>query len=118
MLKHYPLRLNIFLTIILAATLAGCQFGFKYQDPSSKRGVGVYHALRSGQTLSTISQAYGVDLGKLQRVNNIPDPSKVQVGQRIWIPNAHNVLKIPGNEKARRVAKKKSPHAGNPYAVT
>lgn len=118
MWKRPKIRFINFLAIFLAANLAGCQFGFKYQDPTNQRGVGVYHTLQPGQTLYELSLAYHVDLEQLKRVNDIQDPSKVQVGQHIWIPNAYNVLKIPENDKGRQVAKKKSPPPGNPFAVT
>jgi len=52
---------------------------------------GVYHIMGSGQTLYRIAQTYGVDLEEIIHINNIQDPSRIGVGEKIFIPGA----KIP-----------------------
>lgn len=58
---------------------------------------GLYHTVQPGETLIGIARAYsmyGVTLNELQRVNNIPDASKIYVGQRLWIPRGMEVKDV------------------------
>jgi murein DD-endopeptidase MepM/ murein hydrolase activator NlpD len=54
--------------------------------PSSGEGVTV--RLGYGETLSSLSRRYGVPMSAIARANGIADPSRVQAGQRIYIPGA------------------------------
>ena len=47
---------------------------------------GAYHEVTKGQTLSSISKAYDVPLDKLIKANRLPDASKIEVGQLIFVP--------------------------------
>jgi LysM repeat protein len=55
---------------------------------------GVTHVVERHQTLYRICKTYGVDLEKVASVNRISDPSKIETGQRIFIPGARKVLKV------------------------
>jgi lipoprotein NlpD len=55
---------------------------------------GVYHTVKSGQTLYRISKTYNVDQNYLARVNGITDPAKVRVGTRLYIPGADSVKTV------------------------
>lgn len=44
------------------------------------------HVVRSGQSLYGISQAYGISFQSIAQVNEIPDPSRLVVGQALVIP--------------------------------
>jgi murein DD-endopeptidase MepM/ murein hydrolase activator NlpD len=55
---------------------------------------GVYHVVERHQTLYRICKTYGVDLKQVASLNGIPDPSKIETGQRVFIPGAKNVLKV------------------------
>ena len=46
------------------------------------------------QTLYRICKTYGVDLKEVASLNGIADPSKIETGQRIFIPGAKKVLKV------------------------
>ena len=46
------------------------------------------------QTLYRICKTYGVDIKGVASLNGITDPSKIQTGQRIFIPGAKKVLKV------------------------
>ncbi|MFB0505330.1 MAG: peptidoglycan DD-metalloendopeptidase family protein [Thermodesulfobacteriota bacterium] len=74
---------------LLFAILGECR-----SIPPSYPGEGVYHTVKRHQTLWRISKTYGVDMDEVARVNHIPDPSKIRVGQRILIPGAKKVLKV------------------------
>jgi lipoprotein NlpD len=56
------------------------------------RARGVYHRVKSGETLSVISRAYHVDIQELAEVNNIGKPDDIAVGSIIFIPYASQVL--------------------------
>ncbi len=79
-------RLVVLCLIVLL--LAGCG-GYR------KRRPGVYHKVRPGQSLYRIAKTYRVDMHKLMRVNRISDPSKIQVGDHIFIPGARRILYVP-----------------------
>jgi murein DD-endopeptidase MepM/ murein hydrolase activator NlpD len=42
--------------------------------------------VQQGETLSAIARHYGVSVDELARVNDLDDPSRLAVGQRLWIP--------------------------------
>jgi len=60
---------------------------------------GVYHVVKEGQTLYRISREYKVQEAYLARINNITDPTELQVGKRLFIPQATRVLKVPATVK-------------------
>ena len=55
---------------------------------------GVYHRVRAGETLYRISKAYGVPAQRLARENHLRDPSRIEVGQRLFIPGARRELPV------------------------
>jgi len=55
---------------------------------------GVFHVVERHQTLYRICKTYGVDIKKVISLNGIVDPSKMQTGQRIFIPGVKKVLKV------------------------
>ncbi|PLX72107.1 MAG: hypothetical protein C0615_12865 [Desulfuromonas sp.] len=56
---------------------------------------GVYHTVRKGQTLYTISRVYDIDEHYLARINGVADPTELQVGKRIYIPGAAVAKPVP-----------------------
>ena len=62
-------------------------------SPSYSRA-GVYHTVKRHQTLWRICKTYRVDIDEVARINHIRDPSRIQVGQKIFIPGAKRVLKV------------------------
>jgi len=83
-----------FLSIILL--VSGCaRHRVPPERPSPSTGVkGVYHVVERHQTLYRICKTYGVDLKEIASLNRITDPSKIETGQRIFIPGAKKVLKV------------------------
>lgn len=51
------------------------------------RKSGYNHVVEAGQTISAIAQAYGVSSQTIMKANRITDPSKLQVGQKLFIPD-------------------------------
>lgn len=55
---------------------------------------GVYHRVRPGENLYRIGKAYGIPLKRLTAANHLSDPSRLEVGQRIFIPGARRQLPV------------------------
>ncbi len=47
---------------------------------------GIEHVVRPGETLSTIATAYGASVKKLIEINNLKNPDRLSVGQKLFIP--------------------------------
>jgi lipoprotein NlpD len=58
------------------------------------RAHGVYHRVKSGETLSVIARAYHTNIQELAEVNNIGKPDDIAVGSVIFIPSASQVIDI------------------------
>jgi lipoprotein NlpD len=69
---------------------------------------GAYHVVERGQTLWRIAQAYGIDLDRLQWVNDIEDASRLAAGRRIFVTGARATLDVapyrPGEAVPQPVA--------------
>jgi LysM repeat protein len=87
----------LILTLILFITsLYGCARR-KYPEtkpPELPSVPGIYHTVKRGQTLWNISKMYNVKLEQIVKANKIPDASKINAGQSIFIPYAEEE-KIP-----------------------
>ncbi len=64
------------------------------QKTKLQTGKGVWHTVEPGQTLWRICKAYGVDMEKVIKENQIDDPADITVGDRIFIPGATKVLQV------------------------
>jgi lipoprotein NlpD len=78
---------------IVLVTLAGCGLGHSGPSPVS-RADGVYHVVRRGENLYRIGKAYGVSHSELVRANGIEDASRLEVGQRIFVPGGKRSLPV------------------------
>lgn len=85
-------RLRAGLGLVLVV-LAGCGLGHGRSSPMAK-GDGVYHVVRRGENLYRIGKAYGVSHTELARANAIEDPSRVEIGQRIFVPGGKRALPV------------------------
>lgn len=76
--------------ILLLALLAACSTGGKGSKGKGAAGSGkpTYHVVERGETLYRIGKAYGVTPQELADANDISDPSRIEVGQRLLIPGA------------------------------
>lgn len=52
----------------------------------SSSATGYEHVVKAGESLSAIAAAYGVSSAVIAQENGISDPSKVRVGQKLFIP--------------------------------
>ena len=88
---HNLARTTLFL--LLVSMLSGCQI-LKNLDILRSNQEGVYHTVQKGQTFYFIARAYDVEINLLKRINGIYNPSKLQIGTRLWIPGARQVLNV------------------------
>ena len=78
---------------LLVLMLSGCGFWHARVDRPT-RGEGIYHQVRRGENLYRIGKAYGVSHTELARANGITDASRLEVGQRIFVPGGKRSLPV------------------------
>lgn len=59
---------------------------------SCAQSFGVYHRIKKGETLYSISRLYKSEVDKLKEINNIPDETKLKEGDYIFIPDVQAPL--------------------------
>lgn len=79
---------------------------------------GVYHTVRRGETLWRICHAYRVNMKSVIRFNGIEDPTRIRVGQRLFIPGAEAVVRVEPPRQAPRVAQRPVPGHGRQAKAT
>jgi len=99
------------LFFLLISIFSGCQV-LRNLDILSTNQRGVYHTVQKGQTLHFIARAYNVNLDRLKRINGVYNPSRLQIGTRLWIPGARQVLNIDSNINKQALAKNKKKRKG------
>ena len=94
---HRPSIIILWVSFLSIIFLAGSctRHRVSPERPSPTAGAkGIYHVVERHQTLYRICKTYGVDLKEVASLNRIADPSKIETGQRIFIPGAKKVLKV------------------------
>jgi murein DD-endopeptidase MepM/ murein hydrolase activator NlpD len=84
-------------TLLLVASCSQKRVATVRRHPRQEKKVtrkGVYHVVERHQTLYRICKTYEVDIHEVASINGIDDHSKIQTGQRIFIPGAKKVLKV------------------------
>ncbi len=96
-MKSSSCILRIILLALSGILLLSCsvQIVDRSSLKSYERMRGVYHRVKPGETLWRISKAYNVDLQELAEINNITDASRINAGDAIFIPDAHQVIDLP-----------------------
>jgi lipoprotein NlpD len=90
-------RLAALLMVVLLAASFGCRHptgGGPLARDVGRGQRGVYHTVKRHQTFWRICKTYGVDMNEVARINGIKDKTKIEVGQRIFIPGVRRVLKV------------------------
>ncbi len=93
---------QFFVLFILGVSFSGC--AAKTYAPSREMShmQGVYHRVEKGQTLWRIALIYKVGVEELARINRLPNASKIDVGQLIFIPGARQTHKITTSSKIQK----------------
>jgi murein DD-endopeptidase MepM/ murein hydrolase activator NlpD len=55
---------------------------------------GVYHTVQKGQTLYQIAKSYQVEPERISRINHVSDPTRLAIGDRLFIPGATRVRTV------------------------
>ena len=89
--RHFPK--TVFYCLIIALFLNGCARVPKHSvstpyvpSPTFQRGL--THMVERGETLYRIAKNYNVEMSALMRVNHIYNPTQLEVGQPLFIPQA------------------------------
>jgi lipoprotein NlpD len=53
---------------------------------------GIYHRVKSGETLYLIARAYNVNVQELAESNNIQDPNRIEADSIVFVPDARQVI--------------------------
>ncbi len=86
-------RVRFPLAALFLLILAGCATpSYHPKDLKASSAEGFYHEVHRGETLWGISRTYNVDLKKIINANRLPDASKIEVGQLIFIPDSKKAL--------------------------
>lgn len=73
--------------------IAGCGIG-RGSSPKAARGDGIYHQVRRGENLYRIGKAYGVSHTELAKANGLADASRLEIGQRLFVPGGKRTLPV------------------------
>ena len=98
---------------LLITVFSGCQV-LKNLAILTTDQRGVYHTVQKGQTLNSIASAYKINVIHLKRINGIYDPRKLQIGARLWIPEAQQVLDLDFKKNKQAAVKNKKKIKGTP----
>ncbi len=100
--------------LVIGAMLLSCS-GYSVRG---SRPRGVYHRVKSGETLSAIARAYHVKLQDLAEVNNISKPDQIETDSVIFIPDATQVVDDVLIAVRSKDAAGETPAAAPPVAVS
>jgi lipoprotein NlpD len=65
-----------------------------YHLPKEKQIKGIYHKVNKGDTLYSISKAYGVNLDTIMEVNHITNPKYIKENQFLFIPGVKKEINL------------------------
>ncbi|MBI4373396.1 MAG: peptidoglycan DD-metalloendopeptidase family protein [Deltaproteobacteria bacterium] len=65
---------------------------------------GVYHRVKAGENLITLSETFQVPLQDLAELNNIEDPGSLKIGEQIFIPGVR-AARFESSQRRRRKGK-------------
>jgi LysM repeat protein len=77
------------------------------RQPPVPQVCGLYHTVEKGQTLYRIAKTYNVDINQLMRINKISDPTKIEIGQKLFIPPERSLAAVESYKPVSSEAVKK-----------
>jgi len=78
-----------------------------------KKPAGIFHSVKRGENLFRIGKAYDIPPTELAAINKIEDPSRIRVGQLIFVPGATRQLPVEIITPAEPVLERDRDAAGN-----
>ena len=85
-----PRSANMSERAVAAADRRGDMSAAAGRPGRSGSATGGVHVLASGETLYAVARKYGVSVGELQATNNIDNPGRIRVGQKLRIPGGRD----------------------------
>lgn len=85
------------LLCILLASIFGCatvEREAQTNIPAPDISEGIYHSVKKGQTIYQIARLYQTDIDTIITANSITDCSKIEIGQKIFIPYRHEERQV------------------------
>ena len=86
---------KIMVLLLICLSFSACvPWAAEWSKSSSKtrQTRGVYHRIKSGETLWSIARAYQASVQDLAEINDISDPNLIEVDDVIFIPDANQVI--------------------------
>jgi lipoprotein NlpD len=77
--------------LIVGSLFPACS-GQPIKSVKTFQAKGIYHRVKSGETLYLIARAYNVNVQELAEANNIEDPSRIEADSVIFVPDARQVI--------------------------
>ena len=103
---RFPSLAPYILSVLILSFLSGCATAPKrIEKPVVEKRIpgALYHTVRRGETLWSISRAYGVDLQNLIKSNSVLYTGTIENGQVLLIPREARAESLPEKEVTRPV---------------
>ncbi|MBA4396453.1 MAG: hypothetical protein C0394_03600 [Syntrophus sp. (in: bacteria)] len=116
-LKAHPRGLvGRWIVILLVCFLFPACSGQPLTSIKTYQAKGVYHRVKSGETLYLIARAYNVNMQELAEANNIQDPGRIEAGSVLFVPDARQAIDdiISSMDKKRPATGAVLPEAAQP----
>lgn len=92
MMKTSTRIIKYFSIFSILLALSGCAT-IPYTPPRIPEKItGIYHEVQKGETLWRISRTYDIDMKEIAKLNRLPDASRINEGQLVFIPHAKEEL--------------------------
>lgn len=85
--------------------------GQQLQVPDRFEAPTAEYVVKSGDTLSAVAREHKTTVGKLQELNNITDPDRIRVGQKLRVPTDAPAPSQPKSASAARTDSSGAVHA-------
>ena len=103
------------LTCLLALLSAACVTSPAPRPRTQARpATGVEHTVQKGESLWKISRAYGVSIEMIALANEMGSNSRIDIGQKLFIPGATKVRSTSSPSSAAKQAAAPKSGSGNP----
>lgn len=111
LMTNFPGMRNLLVVMFLFTLMACANI-----NEASRKGSGVYHLVRKGETLYRIARAYDIDINRLARANNIEGMEALEADRALFIPDARHVIDDVLSVTEAAAAKKNLPKPSPPLS--
>jgi lipoprotein NlpD len=89
---HPRSRIWKWIILLIVGSLFPACSGQPIKSIKTFRAKGIYHRVKSGETIYLIARAYNVEVQELAEANNIEDPNRIEADSVIFVPDARQVI--------------------------